>query len=394
MREASRKRDRPANDAPLLLDVSRLIWRRWVGRHATGIDRVCLAYLDHFAARAQAVVQYKGFRRILDEPSSAALFAMLANPPPHFRRAVAAALVSAAAGPACPGRGRLYLNIGHTGLDRHGFRKWAIEADVRAIYFIHDLIPITHPELCRAGEYERHVLRMRSALETATGVIGNSQATLDELAAFARAESLPFPPGVAAWLGATALERVPAAPPDRPTFVVVGTIEGRKNHLMLLNIWSRLVDRLGEAAPRLLLIGQRGWAAEDVFHKLDTDQRLATSVQELDRCSDEQMANHLATSRALLFPSKIEGFGLPLVEALGLGVPVIASDLPVFREIGHGVPTFIAPTDEGAWEAAILDFASDASSERAAQLGRMKHFRLHDWDAHFRQVEAWLSSIG
>ena len=66
-----------ANDAPLLLDVSRLIWRRWAGRQPTGIDRVCLAYLEHFGPRAQAVVQHRRFRGILGRRTSAALFQLL-----------------------------------------------------------------------------------------------------------------------------------------------------------------------------------------------------------------------------------------------------------------------------------------------------------------------------
>ncbi|QIL01460.1 glycosyltransferase family 4 protein [Sphingomonas sinipercae] len=381
------------NDAPLLLDVTRLVWRRWVGRHPTGIDRVCLAYLEHYGPDAQAVLHYKGFRRIIGRRSSAALFRILLEPSVRFRRALAVILARAGlAGQAS--RDRLYLNIGHTGLDRDGFRTWAASAAVRPIYFIHDLIPITHPQYCRAGEADKHRLRMRTVLETARGVIGNSQATLAALSDFAASEGLPNPPGIAAWLGATTLPPVrQQGVPDSPTFVILGTIEARKNHEILLRVWSRLVDRLGEKAPKLLLIGQRGWEAQAVFDQLDSDIRLRGSVEELNRCSDEELARHLAGARALLFPSKAEGFGLPLVEALGMGVPVIASDLPEFREIGQGVPTFLPADDEGAWERAILDFASDASEERAGQLGRMRDFRLHSWSDHFRQVDDWLATI-
>jgi glycosyltransferase involved in cell wall biosynthesis len=381
-------------DAPLLLDVTRLVWRRWVGRHPTGIDRVCLAYLDHFGPRAQAVLHYKGLRRILGRSASTALFQLLLDPPARFRGGLVSVLAGRARAFGQPGKNRLYLNIGHTGLDQQGFQTWAHRSDLRPVYFVHDLIPITHPRYCRVGEAEKHRLRMRTVLQTARGVIGNSQTTLDSLANFARAEGLSNPSGVAAWLGAT-----PLLPPrtqrplSRPTFVVLGTIEARKNHGLLLSVWSRLVEQLGDAAPKLLLIGQRGWEAQAVFDRLDMDASLRGSVQELSRCLDEELARHLAGARALLFPSKAEGFGLPLVEALGMGVPVIASDLPVFREIGQGVPTFLPPDDEAAWERAILDFADEQSPERAAQLGRMSNFRLYSWDDHFRQVEDWLATL-
>jgi glycosyltransferase involved in cell wall biosynthesis len=163
--------------------------------------------------------------------------------------------------------------------------------------------------------------------------------------------------------------------------------------MLLLQIWSRLVERLGDEAPQLLIIGQRGWEAEDVFNLLDRNQQFRGRVTELNRCTDEELANHLSTARALLFPSRAEGYGLPLVEALGAGVPVIASDLPVIREIAGDIPLYLDPLDSSAWEAAILDYASAESAARDAQLQRIKSFRLPDWDSHFAAVERWLSDL-
>ena len=166
--------------------------------------------------------------------------------------------------------------------------------------------------------------------------------------------------------------------------------------MMLLDIWLRLIDRFGGTAPRLLVIGQRGWEADDVFNRLDRDEKLRGHVIELNECSDVDLARHLAVARALLFPSLAEGYGLPLVEALDAGVPVIASDLPVFREIGAGIPTFIDPGASSEWEAAILDYARADSAARDAQINRMAGFRAPSWDDHFersrRSSPPWTSS--
>lgn len=374
--------------------MSRLVWRRWAGRHPTGIDRVCLAYLDHFRDRAQAVVQHPNFRRILNRRASQRLFQLLAEPGIKFRAQLIASAIRHGGSLSCPGNARLYLNLGHTGLDRNGFAEWTGQADVRPIYLIHDLIPITHPEFCRAGERERHAKRMRAALATATGIIGNSQATLDALRHFGASEGLPQPSELAGLLGSTSLPRPAAAPaPSRPTFVVLGTIEARKNHLLLLHIWSRLVARLGIAAPRLIIIGQRGWEAEQVYDILDRGEALRDHVVELSGASDEEVAFHLSSAKALLFPTLAEGYGLPLVEALELGVPVIASDLPVFREIGQDIPTYLNPIDGIGWEQAIIDYAADHSVTRAAQLQRISQFHAPRWTDHFRAVEDWLPKL-
>jgi glycosyltransferase involved in cell wall biosynthesis len=383
------------NDAPLLFDVTRLVWRRWKGGYPTGVDRVCLAYLRYFGDRAQAVIQHDRFRRILDRRASRELFRLLGGPSVRLRRMLPLKAVRHFGGLNASGRGRLYLNVGHTGLDSPGFRSWAEKSEVRPVYFVHDLIPISHPQYCRSGEAARHARRMRSVLTTATGVIGNSQTTLDELNTFARSENLSMPTSISAWLG---LDAPPPStvdvPYSRPTFIILGTIEARKNHIMLLRVWSRLIDRLGTAAPRLLIVGQRGWEAGPVFNLLDHSDELRNHVIELSSCSDNELAEHLARSRALLFPSIAEGYGLPLIEALGLGVPVIASDLPVFREIGVGIPDLLDPKDDDRWEASILDYAHPDGKTRQAQLTRMAGYRVPDWSSHFKAVERWLASLG
>jgi glycosyltransferase involved in cell wall biosynthesis len=247
---------------------------------------------------------------------------------------------------------------------------------------------------CRVGEGERHHERMQTALTTASGIIGNSQATLDDLAKFAQAQDLPFPPALAAWLGIDLLPQIrPARPSDKPTFVVLGTIEARKNHRLLLDIWRKLIDRLGDEAPRLLIIGQRGWEADDVFEQLDRNAKLRGHVVELNRCSDAEVAKHLASARALLFPSLVEGFGLPLIEALAAGVPAIVSDLPVFREICGNVPDYLDPSNTGAWCEAVLDYAAPISAARERQVARLKGFKAPTWQQHFQRVEAWLEGL-
>jgi glycosyltransferase involved in cell wall biosynthesis len=340
------------------------------------------------------VVHGRGFHRILGRKSSQELFELLGSGGRSFRRRLIAGALRNIGRPGDCGGARPYLNVGHTGLNAPGYRRWIAGADVKPVYLVHDLIPISHPEFCRAGEGQKHRERMRTVLRTAAGVIGNSEATLRELRGFARTERLTVPPTLAAWLGIDPL-RPPedANGPGRPTFVTIGTIESRKNHLLLLDVWSRLIDRLNDAAPRLIIVGQRGWEAQNVFDLLDRSEKLRGHVVELSSCPDEELARYLASARALLFPSRAEGYGLPLVEALSFGVPVIASALPVFRELAGDIPTYIDPLDSSAWEAAILDYAGSASTARAAQLRRIKSFRPRDWNSHFDAVERWLDVL-
>lgn len=379
----------------LLLDVTRLVWRVWSGRLPTGIDRVCLAYLDHYRPRALAVVQRQELRLVLDEHHSDKLFALLRQGGPGFRRRLIALLAAAAlARRSLPETaGWTYLNIGHTGLDSTGLPEWLARQRWKPVYLVHDLIPISHPEFCRPGEAIRHRQRMRTVLESAAGVIANSAATRDALNEFAGLERHPAPPCQVAWLAAPEMV-APAALPavNRPTFVMIGTIEGRKNHLLLLHLWEKLAKELGSATPRLVLIGQRGWEADEVFALLDRSPRLKGYVRELGRCDDATMFGWLDQARALLMPSFIEGFGIPVIEALQRGVPVIASDLPVFREIAGEIPLYLDPLDGQGWETAIRDYCGDAP-DRARQLAAVPTYRAPSWQDHFAKVDGWLATL-
>lgn len=378
-----------------LLDVSRLIWRIWSGRLPTGIDRVCLAYLDHFASRAQAVVQKGALRRILSPDASDRLFALLAQGGPGFRRSLTAMVSTLALSAGANGAhaGRIYLNIGHTGLDAATLPDWIARNGLKAVYLVHDLIPISHPEFCRAGESEKHARRMTNALRSAAGIISNSQATLGELRTFAAASQVPMPASVVAWLAKPDHPAaVDSAVLELPYFVAVGTIEGRKNHILLLQIWQRLASGLGDATPKLVIIGQRGWEADHARAMLDRGFGIAGHVEELGRCPDAELARLIAGARALLMPSFVEGFGLPIIEALEFGTPVIASDQPVFREIAGDIPTYLDPLDGPGWERAILDFMGECP-ELLRQLGRMAEFVAPDWPTHFAIVENWLRTL-
>lgn len=385
------------NDQPFLLDVTRLIWRRWAGRLPTGIDRVSLAYLEHYGARSQAVIQRHGFRRILPAAASARLFETLLRPDAAVRRRLAGHISAETlrTHKRYSARGRVYFNVGHTALHEQSYLDWTRATGVRPVYMVHDLIPITHPEYCRAGESARHSQRIENMLASAVGIVGNSRDTLDILTGFARKTGRDVPKMIAAPLG-TEIHARPAsatAAPARATFVMLGTIEGRKNHLLLLQLWTRLVMRLGHDAPRLLIIGQRGWECEQVVDLLERSDVLRDSVVEVGRCSDDELVAHLRGARALLFPTLVEGYGLPLIEALAAGTPVIASDIPVFHEIGQGVPDFIDPLDGPAWLRAIVDYAAPDSATRAAQVKRLAAYRAPGWDDHFARVSAWVDTL-
>ncbi len=260
------------------------------------------------------------------------------------------------------------------------------------VALVHDLIPIEHPEYARAGGDAIHRMRMDTLARLADGLVANSQATADGLVRLISAA--PAPVIRVAPLGTHgALRQAPRfIPPVEPYFVCLGTIEPRKNHLLLLNIWRRLAE-ISDTPPRLLVIGKRGWENENIVDMLERCPAIAAHVDEINGMADADVAAALTGARALLMPSFAEGFGMPIAEALMVGTPVICSDLPALREAGVDAPEYLDPLDGKAWIDAILSYSNEESPRRDAARARAANWIPPTWRDHIAVVRALARTV-
>jgi len=281
--------------------------------------------------------------------------------------------------PARPGSGALYLNVSHYGLEQPRLLERLTARGVRTAAMIHDLIPIAHPEYCSASAAGWHQRRVETLLKHDALIIANSRSTAQDLKTFAHVRGLAKPRICVAPLGLEPVFTSDLAPSagGRPYFVCVGTIEPRKNVAFLLTLWRSLAERMGDATPWLVLAGRRGWENEAIIDHLERSPPIRRFVHEVSDLTDDQLAALIKGASALLAPSFAEGFNLPVAEAAALGTPVIASDIPVHRELALHAG-LLNPTDGPAWLTAI---------EAAAQR-RMTGLQapLFSWAEHFEVV--------
>jgi glycosyltransferase involved in cell wall biosynthesis len=390
----------------IALDLSRLLSRAGSAT-PSGIDRVELAYAKHLlagkATHCFAARHALGGIGLLPAAPTEEFVGRLAamwrdGAPGRERRAVAALarrlrLTVLTNGPTLrrvlrDSRDRaVYLVVSHQNLDRpRPISRLKATTGARFVCLIHDLIPLDVPHLTRPSQTARHRKRIAAVAALGDAAIVNSADTRDALSVHLGDLELPV---VVAPLGVD-LPRTAAPPADAiPYFVCLGTIEARKNQVLLLEIWRRLAAERGGQTPPLLLVGQCGYGGERVVNRLGTLP--GVMIERLDM-PDKAMAALLRGTRALLLPSLAEGFGLPVAEALSLGVPVLCSDLPALRESGCGVPDYLDPYDAAAWHAAIVDFISD-SSRRQAQLARLEQWLPPLWSAHFALVDQLIAGL-
>jgi glycosyltransferase involved in cell wall biosynthesis len=396
----------------LLLDISRLIWRAR-RRGPTGIDRVELAYARHFLSTdcerpAYAVLHVLGFLFALNREAGerfveglAARWQGLPDSPSIFRIYLQLACSAWFFGfglrrelrryPGPP----IFLVVSHHHLARgHTIDRIRRSLKARTACFVHDLIPIEYPEYFALGWEQRYQRLSGNVGRLFDAIIANSESTARSVRTYSEAAKLG---GSAVRVAAPGVDAFPPADraaraQERPYFVILGTIEPRKNHLLLLNLWSRLAATVA-SPPRLLVIGARGWENEQVLDMLERSRRLRGLVEEHNRLSDAEVGNLLSRARAVLLPSHAEGFGLPLAEALASGVPALCSDIAAFREVGGDVPEYLDPLDLYAWANAVLDYCRPDSARRAAQMRRLSHWHAPRWPEHFTIVEQMLGDL-
>jgi len=246
--------------------------------------------------------------------------------------------------------------------DIFGLLKKVKAKGVRVVFFVQDIIPLTHPEVCHPIHIERFREWFEQVVQVADFLIYSSRFTQQSITDYLdKRPGAPLAASTVVHLGhdfgslqtgsirhgelRRALTKSPAS------FLCVGTLEPRKNLGILLDAFEALWDH--EHDVSLVIIGRAGWLCDELLVRIRRHPELGRRLFWFNNVSDADLALVYRQSSALIFPSIVEGFGLPMVEALSQGLPVIASDIPVFREIADDHAQFFLPHDAVALASAV-----------------------------------------
>lgn len=246
-----------------------------------------------------------------------------------------------------PGRGDLLIMP-----DAYWARKevWDAVALARAngafvVVVVYDLIPLTHPEFVgprrtkRFGDYLQQVAINADLILTISKTVRNElEETLPKLMG-----SMPYCRNISAFpLGAEfsppqgklrpEVEQLFTSDKQQNPYLTVAAFDPRKNHRYLLDAF----DRYWESHPdqKLCLVGRVGSRCDDVMERIKNHPRLGKQLFTFHDLSDAELQHCYRWCRSVIFPSIVEGFGLPIVEALWQGQRTLASDTPIHREVG------------------------------------------------------------
>jgi glycosyltransferase involved in cell wall biosynthesis len=269
---------------------------------------------------------------------------------------------------------------------------------VRVAWFAHDLFPETHPEWFDPGLVRVFREHLRAHADHAEVVVCNSEHTAGQVRAFVTDRHPGASPRtVVVPLGADArpapATAAGAATPDLPAagpvLLTVGTVEPRKGHRHLLAAWDRI--RAEHPGAVLVIAGRRGWHADDVAAAINDHPDLGRRLFWLTDLDDRALAAWYRRADLVVVPSLSEGYGLPVVEALGAGCAVLASDGGALAEVGGDrVRRFPAGDPEALAREATALLADPESVEDLRR--RATTWEPPSWDDTARAVAAALGA--
>lgn len=257
-------------------------------------------------------------------------------------------------------------------------------------FLFYDLIPISHPHFFPAGP-NPFASWLRWSTRRACYAQAISQYSAHALDTYREAiKASPFPIDVIrlgdSFKVTQATVPLPPGLEDKPYVLCVGTIEPRKNHRLLFDAWLLLRAKLGAACPRLVWVGHKGELIDDLFTQLDACNWMDGLVVHLPRVSDDELTILYRQAWLTVFPSHVEGWGLPVGESLAHGKVCLAAQASSLPEVGGDLAMYLNPHDACSLVALIEQLHEDSAAVRAREELIRSTWKPTPWNDCAQQV--------
>ena len=247
-------------------------------------------------------------------------------------------------------------------------------AGARCVYLLYDLTPVLQTGHTAAVNrlFDRYLTLVT---QTAHAVPAISASSRRDYERYCAEHGWTPPPGGVTGLpcGLAPGQFDTSSPPwPRPYALFVGTVEARKNHLLALRAWRTLIERRGpDAVPDLVCIGRLGWHSDEFLREYVGSHGLDGKVSVLSTSvSDEELARFYAHADFTVYPSRYEGWGLPVSESLAFGKVPFVADNSSLREAGHDLAVYFTSDDLDSF-VRVLELRALDPDRRAADEQRI-----------------------
>ncbi len=256
------------------------------------------------------------------------------------------------------------------------FGPFRLDEHIRRVTVIHDLTPILLPRFHGFISVMMHRLLLPGILKRASFVIVNSLHTEgDLLRQFpqAKGKTNVFYPSVSEQPHPFEGLAKRYAVSRRPYFLTVGTIEPRKNHLGLLKAFEIFCRR--NKSHDLLIVGQKGWKNRSFFTRLK-ESPMRSRIRVLEYINRSELWEVYRQADVFVYPSMYEGFGLPVLEAMSLGLPLIVADNTSLREIAEDAALLFDAADHHALSMLMAQSIIPSENQKLRALSEKQYHRI------------------
>ena len=267
---------------------------------------------------------------------------------------------------------------------------------VKVVRMVFDIIPTIKPQWVEPAHTRDITAWVRSVLSESDHVLTISDFSRHEIARYCEECRFPMPPLSVVRLGDVLGEAsggstpspLPRFAPTRPFFICVSTLDVRKNHRLLYDAWTQLAARRGDACPDLLCIGMPHLHVDDLLHEIRQDRNINRHIHVLNNIEDTELEWYYQHCQATIYPSKYEGWGLPVAESLGHGRLCLASNATSIPEISRTLPEFFDPYDVYGLVTLIERVLNEPNWVRLREEKIRSEFRPTPWTETAAQVLA------
>ncbi len=275
---------------------------------------------------------------------------------------------------------------GHTNIE--ALSELKSRTGFRLVLLCYDLIPLMFPHFYRDHDVKLFRNYMHRALAIADRIVVNSRIVEADCHAYCTRHGITAGEIALAPLGFDVEPNGQKSPVELPAGLVadrfvllVSTIEPRKGHRLLLDVWRRLIaDGVPQAKGfKLVFVGRVGWMVDDLLMCIRSDPQLAGHIVMIQDVDDERLSALYRGAAFCVYPSFYEGYGLPVIEAFAHGKGVLASTGGALPELVHGLSPCLDPADQPAWYETMKQWIESPRARAPYERDIRTRFRHPTW---------------
>lgn len=257
--------------------------------------------------------------------------------------------------------------------------------EVTIVVHVYDIIPVLYPQYCHKDTIFRFLDYLGATIQYANEIITNTKSTHEDLLSIAKRIGIDCPKTNVVYLGCDFQKSDLVGEVDPNIIEIVqkgkyilqvGTIEPRKNHKLVIDA---LEQGLNDLDLNIIFVGRLGWNVDELKQRINDSEFLNKKLFHLDNCNDKTVDYLYKNAFLTIFPTYYEGFGLPIIESMEHGVPVICSKCKVLEEVGGEFCDYVDQENPQELIDCVKKYKNDSNAYKLKK-EQIKNFKYFKWD--------------